>query len=202
MKKLVYFIVSLLILNTSFSQNKLKGKIIDAKSKAPLSGATVRYSGKNATTTDKDGNYSINCISNSSLVVSFIGYETLQQLVKNCNVELDFSLTPINQQLDNVEITATSSQNKSMLYQPVSIAKLNNTELKRSTGLYLDDAINTNVPGVIMQRRAISSGQQFNIRGYGNGIRGTNGISSNFDGQGSKVYLNGIAITDAEGNTH
>ena len=201
MNKLVYFIVSLLILNTSFSQNKLKGKIIDAKSKAPLSGATVRYSGKNATTTDKDGNYSINCISNSSLVVSFIGYETLQQLVKNCNVELDFSLTPINQQLDNVEITATSSQNKSMLYQPVSIAKLNNTELKRSTGLYLDDAINTNVPGVTMQRRAISSGQQFNIRGYGNGVRGTNGISSNFDGQGSKVYLNGIAITDAEGIT-
>ncbi len=201
MNKLLYLIVSLLILNTSFSQNKIKGKIIDAISKAPLSGATVRYSGKYATTSDKNGNYSINCISNSSLVASFIGYETMQQMVKDCNVELDFLLTPINQQLENVEITATSSLNKSMLYQPISIAKLNNTELKRSTGLYLDDAINTNVPGVTMQRRAISSGQQFNIRGYGNGVRGTNGISSNFDGQGSKVYLNGIAITDAEGIT-
>jgi iron complex outermembrane receptor protein len=52
-----------------------------------------------------------------------------------------------------------------------------------------------------MNRRTVSGGQQFNIRGYGNGSRGTRGISSNFDGQGYKVYLNDIPITDAEGNT-
>ncbi|MBU6325549.1 MAG: TonB-dependent receptor plug domain-containing protein, partial [Bacteroidetes bacterium] len=74
-------------------------------------------------------------------------------------------------------------------------------ELKRGLGLFLDDAINTNTPGVFMQRRTVSAGQQFNIRGYGNGARGTNGISSNFDGQGTKVYLNGIPLTDAEGIT-
>jgi iron complex outermembrane receptor protein len=67
--------------------------------------------------------------------------------------------------------------------------------------LFLDDAINTNVTGVSMQRRSISGGQQFNIRGYGNGVRGTNGPQSNFDGQGYKVYLNGIPVTDAEGIT-
>jgi len=103
--------------------------------------------------------------------------------------------------LKEVQITATSNQNKSILNQPVSIAKLNDTELKRGTGLYLDDAINANVPGVFMERRTVSAGQQFNIRGYGNGIRGTNGVNSNFDGQGYKVYLNGIPITDAEGIT-
>src|ERR1700755_1319711 len=52
-----------------------------------------------------------------------------------------------------------------------------------------------------MQRRAVSSGQNFNIRGYGNGTGGTGRMSSNFDGQGYKVYLNGIPITDAEGIT-
>ena len=111
--------------------------------------------------------------------------------------------TTINKHIDlnTVEVTATSNPNKSILSQPVSIVKLNKVELKRGTGLYLDDAINTNVPGVVMQRRTTSAGQQFNIRGYGNGIRGTNGISSNFDGQGSKVYLNGIPVTDAEGIT-
>src|SRR6185437_16719139 len=56
-------------------------------------------------------------------------------------------------------------------------------------------------PGVTLQRRAVSSGQQFNIRGYGGGSGGTGRISSNFDGQGYKVYLNGIPITDAEGIT-
>jgi iron complex outermembrane receptor protein len=133
--------------------------------------------------------------------VSFIGYETKKQRIRNCNEALSIVLTASNYNLDAVEITATSSRNKSLLYQPVSITKLNETELKRGTGLFLDDAINGNVPGVTMQRRAVSSGQQFNIRGYGNGARGTNGISSNFDGQGYKVYLNGMPLTDAEGIT-
>ncbi len=111
--------------------------------------------------------------------------------------------TTINKHIDlnTVEVTATSNPNKSILSQPVSIVKLDKVELKRGTGLYLDDAINANVPGVVMQRRTISAGQQFNIRGYGNGIRGTSGINSNFDGQGAKVYLNGIPVTDAEGIT-
>ncbi|MCX6208191.1 MAG: TonB-dependent receptor [Bacteroidetes bacterium] len=105
------------------------------------------------------------------------------------------------QALDTVEVTATSAQNKSILHQPVSITKLGVTELKRGTGLTLDDVINTSVPGVTMQRRTIGAGQQFNIRGYGNGTRGTRGVNSNFDGQGYKVYLNDIPVTDAEGIT-
>ena len=102
--------------------------------------------------------------------------------------------------LNEVEITATSNRNKSLLYQALSVIKLNETELKRGNGLYLDDAINQNVPGVFMQRRSISGGQYFNIRGYGNGFGGSR-LGSNFDGQGTKVYMNGIPITDAEGIT-
>jgi iron complex outermembrane receptor protein len=100
-----------------------------------------------------------------------------------------------------VEITSIASANKNLLYQPVSITKLNQAELKRGQGLFLQDVIETSVPGVIMNRRTVSGGQQFNIRGYGNGARGTNGVNSNFDGQGYKVYVNGIPLTDAEGIT-
>jgi iron complex outermembrane receptor protein len=183
------------------AQNIIKGNIHDSKTKMPLAGASIKISGKPAVISDSLGNFSFDCSGKAVVSVSYIGYATAQKLIEDCNTMLDFSLTPTHQQLENVEITATSNQNKSTLYQPVSIAKLTNTELKRNTGLYLDDAINSNVPGVTMQRRAVSSGQQFNIRGYGNGVRGTNGLNSNFDGQGSKVYLNGIPITDAEGIT-
>ena len=103
--------------------------------------------------------------------------------------------------LNEVQITDSIKSKKLDLYQAVSITKLKPTELKRGLGLFLDDAINANVPGVFMERRTISAGQQFNIRGYGNGVRGTNGVNSNFDGQGSKIYLNGIPVTDAEGIT-
>lgn len=103
--------------------------------------------------------------------------------------------------LNQVEIVGSTDFNAPLSGQLPSQVKLTTTEINRGTGLYLDDAINTNVPGVFMERRTTSAGQQFNIRGYGNGVRGSGGVSSNFDGQGYKVYLNGIPITDAEGIT-
>jgi len=191
----------LLVAVSANAQNKLKGKIIDAKTKAPLFGASIKLQGSQTVISDNEGKFSLDCKEGGLVTASFIGYTTAQNKVLDCNKELVFSLVPTHQQLEDVEITATSNENKSTLFQPASIAKLSNFELKRNTGLYLDDAINSNVPGVTMQRRAVSSGQQFNIRGYGNGVRGTNGLNSNFDGQGTKVYLNGIPITDAEGIT-
>lgn len=183
------------------AQTAVKGKVIDAANNNPIAGATISVSGKSQTSTDQEGNFSIDCEGKTKIRVSSVGYETEQQTIKNCNDELLITLVPVSRSLNEVEITATSSQNKSILYQPSSITRLNERELKRGTGLFLDDAINANVPGVIMQRRGVSSGQQFNIRGYGNGVNGTRGISSNFDIQGTKVYLNGIPVTDAEGIT-
>ena len=119
----------------------------------------------------------------------------------NCATAMNVGMVSLSQNLDAIDITETSNKEKSMLVQPLSVVKMGDMEIKRSTGIYMTDAINTNVPGVYMQSRANSSGQNFNIRGYGNGMRGTNGVNSNFDGQGTKVYLNGILITDAEGIT-
>ena len=202
MKHLLSVFAFILILTiTATAQKNLKGKVTDAATKSPLAGATISFAGKSVTTTDKDGTFTIECGKVNRIAVSFVGYETYQQVIKNCDEELNISLAHSSVNLNEVEITATSNQNKTLLYQPTSITKLGATELKRGTGLFMDDAINGNVPGVTMNRRAVSSGQQLNIRGYGNGSRGPRGVSSNFDGQGYKVYLNGIPVTDAEGIT-
>jgi iron complex outermembrane recepter protein len=199
-RKIIFSMLLLVATGTLFAQNLLKGKITDAATGKALGGATVSM-GKATTTSDNDGAFTIDCNKTSSIIVSFVGYETQKKAIKNCDETITIFLLPIGKSLDEVEISATSAQNKSMLQIPASITKLSAIELKRGNGLFFDDAINGNVPGVIMQRRAVSSGQQFNIRGYGNGTRGTRGVSSNFDGQGSKVYLNGIPVTDAEGIT-
>lgn len=199
--KQILFIAAFVIGSISiYAQKTIKGRVVDASTNQPLSGATINFQNKTATTTDRDGYFAIDCNNNTRVTVSFVGYETKQQGI-NCNENIVVSLTPSASTLSNVEITATSVQNKTILYQPQSIAKLSETELKRSTGLFFDDIINLNVPGVSFERRTVSAGQQFNIRGYGNGARGTRGVSSNFDGQGYKVYLNGIPVTDAEGIT-
>ncbi len=200
MKHIILFILTLLSI-TSFAQKTVKGKVIDAANNTPLLRATISLNGGATTSTDQDGSFSFDCTKSSSVTASFVGYKTVKYSVKNCNEDITIALAATASNLDEVEITATSNQNKNLLYQPSSITKLSVTELKRSTGLFLDDAININIPGVSMNRRAVSSGQQINIRGYGNGARGTRGVSSNFDGQGYKVYLNGIPVTDAEGIT-
>jgi iron complex outermembrane recepter protein len=200
MKQILFAAACIVSSMSVYAQKNINGRVIDASSNAPLIGATIT-SGEKATRTDKNGTFSIPCDGSFRMTISFVGYETQERVVKSCEEVVVISLAPTSTTLSNVEITATSAQNKSLLYQPLSITKLGTTEIKRSTGLFMDDVINTNVTGVTMQRRTVSAGQQFNFRGYGNGIRGTNGPQSNFDGQGYKVYLNGIPVTDAEGIT-
>ncbi|MGC4101641.1 TonB-dependent receptor [Ferruginibacter sp.] len=200
MKRIILSILLLVFSIATFAQSTLKGKVVDAATGNPVTGASISFAGKTVTSSD-NGSFSVDCSKSSIITVSHIGFETRKVAVSNCKDELTISLVPTANTLGEVEVTATSSQNKSILYQPSSIAKISTTELKRADGLFLDDAINTNIPGVSMNRRAVSSGQQINIRGYGNGSRGTRGVSSNFDGQGYKVYLNGIPVTDAEGIT-
>lgn len=201
MRKIICAGAMLLFGLSAMAQQAIHGKATDISTGTGLSGATISVNGKTITRTDKDGNFSVPCQTGAELMISFIGYERYRSTIKECSQYINAGLSADARSLENVEITATSSTNKSLLYQPSSITKLGTTELKRGTGLFLDDAINTSVPGVSMQRRTISAGQQFNLRGYGNGTRGTRGISSNFDGQGYKVYLNGIPVTDAEGIT-
>ena len=196
-----FFTLMMLVISSGvYAQKLLNGRVIDAASNKPLTGATITF-GKKGTTTDADGMFSVDCSKANSVTVSFVGYSTQTKTIRNCDAEITIALASSGSSLDEVEITATSNLNKSILYQPASISKLTPIELKRGIGLFLDDAIQTNVPGVTMNRRSVSGGQQFNIRGYGNGSRGTRGVSSNFDGQGYKVYLNGIPLTDAEGIT-
>src|SRR6185436_20394009 len=148
---LLFFTVS----SASFAQQMLHGKVTDAATGKPLAGASVTFAGTGGTTTDNDGNFSIDCNKTKKITISFVGYESYSANIKNCDAELKVLLLSSGKTLDNVEISATSSVNKKLLYQPVSITKLTPVELKRGQGIFLDDAIQTSVPGVIMNRRSV-----------------------------------------------
>ena len=126
---------------SGFAQKMLKGKVIDAVSGKPLHGASVTFSGSGGIATDQEGNFSIDCSKSQKVTITFVGYEPYTFIIKNCDAEMRISLEPSGQTLNNVEISATSNLNKALLYQPASINKLTPLELKRGTGLFLDDAI-------------------------------------------------------------
>ncbi|MDP4965624.1 MAG: TonB-dependent receptor [Salibacteraceae bacterium] len=196
MKKVLF--IMLLLLPILASAQTLKGVIVDASTQSPLAGATILTPDGKGVATNKNGEFEISCV--QTITVSHIGYNTVNQSVIDCNKPITVSLIDSENYLQTVEITSLSNTTRTMIEQPMSIAKLDKLDIDRGTGLFLDDAINANVPGVQMNRRAVSSGQQINIRGYGNGV-GFRGASNNFDGQGTKIYLNGIPLTDAEGIT-
>lgn len=183
-----------------FSQStQISGAVYNATDNSALANADINVGGK-IIKTDANGAFSVDCSAPMQITFSAAGFKSYSEKVNKCGSILNIGLIPAQNDLGEVEVSASATPEKSELYHPVSITKLDKKEINRNTGLFLDDAINTNVPGVTMQRRAVSSGQQINIRGYGNGV-GFRGANNNFDGQGSKVYLNGIAITDAEGIT-
>lgn len=201
MKQLLLVIFMCVLAPTVFGQSVLKGKVIDETTQLPLVGANVQVSPDKGTVTDQEGTFSIDCTGDMEISISFVGYQSVKQKVSDCGAEVIILLSPALEVLNAIQITASSVPNRLLLQQPASIARLGVVEIKRGNGLFLDDAINANIPGVFMQRRTISAGQQFNIRGYGGGGPGPRGTANNFDGLGVKAYLNGIPITDAEGIT-
>src|SRR5436190_7419011 len=118
MKRILLFAVCSAFVFIAQAQT-IKGKIVDASRKSGLSGATISVAGKNIATSNNDGSFSFNCTKSVTLTISFVGYET-QKVTANCNDDLTISLNASGSTLDNVDLTATSAQNKSLLYQPAS----------------------------------------------------------------------------------
>lgn len=90
------------------------------------------------------------------------------------------------------ETTVNAERGRPLIGEARAISILTQDELRRSTGLFLEDALNL-LPGVRMESRTTSGGQRITIRGYGN--------STNFNGTGYRAYLDDIPLTDAEGAT-
>ncbi len=62
----------------------VKGKVVDDKTGEPIVGASVMIKGsQRGTSTNKTGEFSITAIDGNRLIVSFVGYETKDQLVKD-----------------------------------------------------------------------------------------------------------------------
>jgi len=81
-------------------QNVVKGKITDQQG-LPLPGATILVKSTNkSTTTDLDGNYSIEASENDVLLFSYIGYTTKEIIVTNqktINVSLKEDISDLNE---------------------------------------------------------------------------------------------------------
>lgn len=141
------------------------GRITDSKG-APLAGATVRVKGSNrATITDQNGNYSLIVPEKGSLVFSYVGYETITEVVGDRKV-INVTLQQNNQGLNDVVVVGYGTQKRTNVTGSISTVNMGEVLGDRPVSTVSELMLNA-VPGLNV---TINSGQPgasttLNIRG-------------------------------------
>lgn len=150
---LMVMVLTINFVNPVFAINfaEIKGKIIDAKTNEPLSGATIYISDLKATTiSNANGEFLIKNIPTKGkflVEVRYVGYKTTSQLV---DLTISQTLTFLLEQsvIESAEVVITgtpfSSNNKT---NSLAVVSVNREKLAQAAGTNLVDAI-SKVPGI------------------------------------------------------
>ena len=155
------------ILSTSQTKNTLvKGSVKDASGE-PLIGVSVSVKGKSGigTITDINGNFSIQCDANDTLVFSYIGYATLEFPV-NGKSSLSISMKEDTKVLDEVIVVGYGTTTRKSAVGAVDQVKADMIENRPVANM--TQALQGAAPNVIIQQRNHNPNDNktnFNIRG-------------------------------------
>ncbi|SFC37973.1 iron complex outermembrane recepter protein [Algibacter lectus] len=132
MKKLYTLILCLGSFMFSYAQQVVKGNISDA-SGMPIAGVNVVEKGTtNGAISDFDGNFSISANGNSTLVFSYVGYDSKEIAVNNrstFNVTLDDGVS-----LDEVMLVGSRSPKRTAIDTAVPVDVINVADIASNTG--------------------------------------------------------------------
>ena len=151
-------------------QQRVRGMITDEDGEA-LPGATILEKGTdNGTIADVEGKFSISVQDDAVLLVSFVGYTTMEIPV-NGRSQLSIQLNLDSEQLQEVVVVGYGTQKRSDLTG--SIASINSEELQRVQVLSPDHSLQGKVAGVSVTQTSGQPGATNRIR-----VRGGNSISA------------------------
>lgn len=176
----------------SWAQIKpVTGKVINQDGQA-LVGVTVFVKGTNiGTTTNTQGEYSINAPDKSdTLIFSYIGFHTQHSYINNRNV-INITLLPSAASLQGVVVIGYGTQSRADV--TTSISKLDNTVLKHTPYANITHALEGTIPGARVQSTSGQPGAAAQIV-----IRGGTSIN-NPDGSAPLYVVDGVVRTDLNG---
>lgn len=85
---------------------KIKGKIVDSKTKKPISGVSINVHGKALTVSKGDGFFEIDVPTGTEVTFKLLGYSVISEKFNSTNSNVNISLTEISQDIDEVVVTA------------------------------------------------------------------------------------------------
>lgn len=199
MTKLIYTLLCVFSISTVFAQTDIAGTVKD-NSGVPVTGANVLIEGSSSgATTDFDGNYSFTTSTSGAqtIVVSFLGYETLRQAVTLSGgaMTLDFVMVEGGNTLDEVVLTASSTF-RSQKETPNSISSLKAQELTRLNANSQADIV-ASIPGIVADGGGGEAATNIFVRGLPSG--GQNDFSPiQYDG----LTLAGYGLSSTAGDVY
>lgn len=174
---------------TIFAQGTLTGKVMDSGMNAPLPGATVMVVGtNNGTTTDFDGNFSLNVKSaTGTLEISFIGFvkQSLQFNVANGETKNigEIMLQADANALDEIVVTSFSLAIDRKT--PVAVSTISAEKIETKIGNQEFPEILKSTPGVYATKSGGGFGDaELRLRG--------------FNSENIAVMINGVPVNDME----
>jgi len=141
----------------------IKGKVLDSDGQ-PLPGTNVAIEGKNkGTTTDFDGNFSIEAAENSTLVFDYIGFE---QAIHAVNDSMSIVMQTNEASLDEVVIVGYGTQKKSNIVGSITSVKKSNLNINiTDSSKNIESTLAGRVSGITISNSnaLIKSKQEFKI---------------------------------------
>lgn len=180
---LLWLYVAISVLPALAQTRTIKGKITDAKDGAGVPYATVRIQGGNkGTTTDQNGNFSIEISANQSLVVSSIGFAA--RTVKPDNS----GTVTVSLVADNVlsEYIATGYVNTNRQRKVSSVSEVAGDKIANTPFVDVNQALQGRAAGVFIGGASGQPGAIQNVR-----IRGVGSISA---GAAPLYVIDGIIV--------
>ncbi len=175
-------IFAALITQAAYAQNTVSGQVID-ESGSGLPGVNILLKGTTVgTTTDANGEYSIEVPgANSVLVYSFIGYE-VQELTVGNRSSISITLVPSIESLAEVVVIGYGVQRQEAVTG--SVASISGDAMRDVPSGNITQALQGRLPGVEFGRTSTQPGASTRIR-----IRGTRSLTADND---PLIVLDGI----------
>ena len=184
MKTLFTTCLIFLGLNVLQAQNSINGTVIDAESKEPLIGATLKVlNSYRATSTNENGQFSFNGLEeNTSVVISYIGYQTDTISSQELKTTNEILLNAKSYQTDEVIINATRVSEDA----PATATNVSKEEIEKNN-------LGQDIPYLLQQTPSVvtTSDAGAGIGYTGIRIRGSDASRIN-------VTINGVPLNDAE----
>lgn len=161
----------------------VSGKVISAADGSSLPGATIFIKGSTVgTSAGNEGEFSIRATLNDTLVFSFVGFETREEIVRGAG-DIIISLDLSSLLIDELVVIGYGYQKKSLVTG--SISSIGEAEIGKGSNLRFEQALQGKTAGILIMGNSGQPGDDISIR-----IRGISSPS----GAQPLVIVDGVPV--------